>query len=522
MKPEVLYNKGLEVLSKFTREIRFKRAPSLLHHKDDTNCLNTVGTLGEIGSKRAIEPFVQAPEDRNSPIQDKTVSRLGEIGDERAIRPLIKKLRDTNVYFRKNIGGVLDNISDERADVFLRKFDLFMSRNADSVWMTRESLSQGAFLAWDLAEDDGGKFDINLQILEDATKELSPWLRGLSWKEHSQEGQEETVKKACQEFIQTAVKYVMGQRFSAKDASEFIRLFISNIKTKELPTKWKSEGKEWKYYSAESAGDIDHIGWNLCDIGLHPVEYERIILMEKTLLITISDLCLPPPAKTFRDLVFALEDTSVFVREAAADTLGNMGDKRAVEPLIRALASQDWRIQGRVAISLGKIGDRRALDPLIRALKSASAQAAVAEALGDIGDEKAVEPLIRVLRSYASPPIEEITEALGKIGGERATATLVQLLTYKYHHNRESAADTLGKLNWLPKDDVEKAYCLVAKRDWNELVRLGQAGNKSAIQALNWVSGISYYPLEAPTKDIDVETKAKEALRKISNVTGSG
>lgn len=56
------------------------------------------------------------------------------------------------------------------------------------------------------------------------------------------------------------------------------------------------------------------------------------------------------------------------VREDAADALGEIGDARAVEPLIAALGDPDDDVREAAAEALGNIGDPRAADPLRAAL----------------------------------------------------------------------------------------------------------------------------------------------------------
>tara|TARA_B100000029_G_scaffold509771_1_gene599691 strand:+ start:634 stop:1506 length:873 start_codon:yes stop_codon:yes gene_type:complete len=102
----------------------------------------------------------------------------------------------------------------------------------------------------------------------------------------------------------------------------------------------------------------------------------------------------------------------------AARALGNIGDKRAVEPLIKAL--RDWEHEltnimtpqgqafGSVAANaLGNIGDKRAVEPLIKALENNDKtfgfdlyRRSAANALGWIGDKRAVEPLLKIIEDY--------------------------------------------------------------------------------------------------------------------------
>ena len=63
-----------------------------------------------------------------------------------------------------------------------------------------------------------------------------------------------------------------------------------------------------------------------------------------------------------------LDEDDPSKRWKAAESLGRIGDDRAVEPLILALTDEDWRVRQKAAWALGKIGDPRALVPLRRAL----------------------------------------------------------------------------------------------------------------------------------------------------------
>jgi HEAT repeat protein len=99
-------------------------------------------------------------------------------------------------------------------------------------------------------------------------------------------------------------------------------------------------------------------------------------------------------------LIACLRDPSEAVCDVAGWALGEIGDARAVEPLIAALRDSDGELRGNVAGALGRIGDPRAVEPLIAALadKDPLLRSAVATALGKLGDPRAVEPLVLALR----------------------------------------------------------------------------------------------------------------------------
>jgi len=114
-------------------------------------------------------------------------------------------------------------------------------------------------------------------------------------------------------------------------------------------------------------------------------------------------------------LLNILQTGNIQEKAAAADALGTIGDKRAVEPLIAALQHNSLdmslysvapKIPLRVAAAkaLGQLGDTRAVEQLIAALQNKGVaptvsifmmpvQAAAAAALGQLGDSQAIEPL---------------------------------------------------------------------------------------------------------------------------------
>jgi HEAT repeat protein len=121
-------------------------------------------------------------------------------------------------------------------------------------------------------------------------------------------------------------------------------------------------------------------------------------------------------------LIKILKDSKdKFARWEAAEALGEIGDKRAVDPLIEALNDKKPLIRWKAAEALGEIKDKRAVDPLIEALKGEDEDWCVrktaAEALGKIGDKRAVEPLIEALKDEDRYVRETARKVLEKIKG---------------------------------------------------------------------------------------------------------
>lgn len=147
-------------------------------------------------------------------------------------------------------------------------------------------------------------------------------------------------------------------------------------------------------------------------------------------------------------LIKVLEHDILFVRWEAAEALGKIGDTRAVEPLIQALGDKDWNIRKNAVWALGKIGDARTVDSLIQTLedRDRDVQEETVTALGKIGGTRAVAPLIKVLR-YPSPPARwKAAEVLGKIGDTHAVEPLIKALSDENSYVRENAALALEKI----------------------------------------------------------------------------
>ena len=223
------------------------------------------------------------------------------------------------------------------------------------------------------------------------------------------------------------------------------------------------------------------------------------------------DRCVELGAAAVKPLIAALDDK--YVNEAAM-ALGQIGDTRAVEPLIRRLKDQSPIGPHAVTEALGAIGDPRAVEPLSAALSEdwGSCQSVpAAVALGQIADARAVDPLIAVLRRPAADPAlrKAAAAALDQVGwapernelgaiywivkgechrcveiGAPAIGPLVAALAHERQELREAAAAALDALDWQPDDGGEGAAYWVARHEWNRCVEIGRPAVAPLIHAL--------------------------------------
>lgn len=177
-------------------------------------------------------------------------------------------------------------------------------------------------------------------------------------------------------------------------------------------------------------------------------------------------------------------DPESFVRDSAAESLGNIGASRTVEHLIRHLsqvianagdddnvsikrfeASFDPKTAKRLANSferarreasvrsiswaLGEIGDPRTVEPLIQTLQRVDTTSwrYCANALGEIGDPRAIKPLAQALLRGDIEIRRHASRLLGEKFGEPAVPYLVRVLSHEDYTARILAAEALTKID---------------------------------------------------------------------------
>jgi HEAT repeat protein len=194
------------------------------------------------------------------------------------------------------------------------------------------------------------------------------------------------------------------------------------------------------------------------------------------------------------DLIRALEYGDSITRYDAAVALGKIGDRRAVEPLIKALGDINTNVRQAAAWALFKLEDSRAVEPLIKALGdiNTNVREAAAWALFKLEDSRAVEPLIKALGDRDSNVREAAALALGKIGDHRAVEPLIKALGDRDTNVRQQAALALEGL------DEPLGQLIQASLQGNEQARKELAQRKDPraieplIKALGDINAINY------------------------------
>ncbi len=124
-------------------------------------------------------------------------------------------------------------------------------------------------------------------------------------------------------------------------------------------------------------------------------------------------------ARATGPLLAMLEGVSSSDRQAAIQALGRLRDARATGPLLALLGGADSSERRAAIHALVHIGDPRSVDSLLPLVRDVEVGGFAAQALGEIGDQRAVEPLISALVVREARPREQCRRGSG-VAGRRA------------------------------------------------------------------------------------------------------
>ncbi len=162
-----------------------------------------------------------------------------------------------------------------------------------------------------------------------------------------------------------------------------------------------------------------------------------------------------------------LNESDWVVRREAVITLGEMGDERCIEPLVKCLRDGDWQVREASIEALAMIGSP-AVELLLRYVRDYDARKPAIKTLGKINDERVLDPLISFLRNDEFK--DDATWALAELG-KPAINKLMECLDDEDETVRKQAALALGEIK-----DASSVDALIEKlKDDNWFIRLTAA-----------------------------------------------
>jgi len=409
--------------------------PILAALRDDDNvvCREIARLLGQVKDVRAVEPLIAVLKVSNPGVRCTAAEALGQLGDERAVEPLIAALGDSDSGVRVAAAQALGQLGDERAVEPL----IVALEDCDA--------SVGVAAAQALGQlGDKRAVEPLIVALEDSDASVLE-----SWTVFSVLLREVGPKRI--EVIK-AVRQVAA--LGLKESKELVDSAPSTVLE---AVSWKEAGHAKS--KLEAAGAVVEV-----------VEVRG----EGAVTVTLSG-----------------------IRNAAAQALGQLGDERAVEPLLVALGDTDLSVRVAAAQALGQLGDKRAVEPLIVALENRTVSTVFSVLLREVGP-KEIE-VIKAVRQVAALGLKESKELV-----DSAPSTVLEAVSWKEAGHAKSRLEAAGAVVEVRgKDPVAVIRALgqlgdgrvvepllVALGDTDSSVRvaaaqaLGQLGGKRAVEPL--------------------------------------
>ena len=158
-------------------------------------------------------------------------------------------------------------------------------------------------------------------------------------------------------------------------------------------------------------------------------------------------------------------------QSAAIQTLGLLKTEASVQPLIKELANEELQNEALAAlIEMRGV----AVPPMLDALKNGTDEirVKVADALGQIGDRRAIAPLIDTLSNDPHKEVQaQAAIGLGNIRARNAVNALTEALSYD-DTTATNAAEALGKIGVATEDAVQKLIIIAMDKQMRETLRL--------------------------------------------------
>ena len=398
----------------FTKDDRATDVLISLLESDSVTIQNAAAeTLGELKTKNSIQKMSEAMLDPQRSLNVKMLlaKALGNTNDRDAVEPLIKMLAIDDRGLREVAKKSLEKITK-------------LTNSNDLAW-------------W------------NEWWLLNKTKTREQWLEDIVLKQ--EENTKQLESKITQMKLEVALKSI-----------KLLEIRPDKMDTKPLIEAIKSDYPEVRIFAAKELVKIKDP--SVIDVLINAISDKE----EEVRIEVVQALGDIGNERAVKSLIDTMDDDSLVVREKAAKALGKLGKREAEETLISALSSNtDLSIVCSVIEALGQIGDTRAVDPLITFLthKESKIRECTAAALGKLRDSRAVESLIVALSDEQERVRWYAADSLGKIGDPVCVESLIKLLSDTSARVRESAVTALGQIgNQQAIESLIKALQDVDKR----------------------------------------------------------
>ncbi|HGJ67353.1 TPA: hypothetical protein ENS27_18480 [bacterium] len=555
--------------------------------ESETARVNAISILGNILDKRAVMPLIANLKDENKSVRAVSATALGALKDRRALSPLIESLHDVDIVTRINSATSLGLLVDKTAtqpllEILNNKNEREKLRTSalDSLGLIKDAVSLEPILKIliDEYEKDGIRKSAStaLRLMENSypSEALVALLKGdivypilmpekgIVSKWNKKKGSKDLVKNITP-VVEVKVGNLTKEILSpdngvlietyitdGKEAEKDAILGLISFKDKDIKEEERSSIRNM---AALALGKVK--GENAVPALIKALEQDKNGAVRKNCVSSLREIenakARPALVKAMKgddsgvvrsESAYALgvgalksaesvphlidtlrKDKYESARVMAAWSLGELVDKRAVEPLIDSLVKGKDKqkeapaVINAVITALDKLAGN-AIDPLIAVLNNKDidevSKSYSARILGLIQSPNAVDTLVKALQSESVVIRSESAKALGLIEDRRATEPLINVLKDDWVTVRTNALVSLGTIKdercILPMIDELKANITNVRS--NAVVALGSIKDKRAVPTL-----ISM--LEDPKEDDNIRANIINALSSIGDLS---
>ncbi len=341
----------------------------------------------------AIEPLIAVLQDHKSfPLHFDIIKALGAIKDKRAVEPLLSVLRDRKMHFREEVVKALGQIGDKTAVKPL----ISMLWNEDDITFRCEIIKALG------STKDRRAFDPLLEFLQ-------------------QESQKSPLNTNMNIVMEVVI--ALGKIKDERAITHLVSLY--NIYTDYLNKKIQNalfaiNTELSKFYLAILNSDENRLSEidNGFDLAVEALYHKNKWVRRQAIwaLMVLRDY------RAVEQIKKELNDNDLIVAGYAIYALGEIGDVRAITPLIDILLNKDFppcnennglsfaehrcSPRSEAAVALGKIKDKRAYEALVGVFEENGCNCLMeksAWALSQLGDKGAIDAL-RSTKSHTNFP----------------------------------------------------------------------------------------------------------------------
>jgi HEAT repeat protein len=376
--------------------------------------------LGKLKDSRAIDELINILSSENSFLKVEACFLLGDFKDIKAVEPLIKRLTDEELFVKIAAIKALANLDDKRAvnpliNVLKNDQNINVKANTVKTLVQLKDEKTVEILIETLAEiPTSGDFIWDHKLENWGTlKDIVAYALGELGDERAIEILKE---KSEEENLGWGVPFALSE--------------LSNeINIEDLKIMLEDENRSVKERAFALASDLgtEEVVDALIERLEEEAGYEFLFYVAKTLGQIGNSKAVEPLLQMLERLKVGINypnnGNSDDGRSDFIEALGRIGDKEAVEPLITCLLEDGYKFhRAEAAQALGRIGDKRAVDPLIKVLRKDNeiVKSGCIDALRRIKDKRAVKPMIDVL-SHRLTGGATYADGGGNIGNQLGT-----------------------------------------------------------------------------------------------------